>query len=121
MTEFNFGATVEIPKTTIARETAPNPFDGRFPSDDAALPVTLTAATEDDAVKAVNALVARARKAAQAVDRTARKSVSIEATGSGKNKVWTATALFWTVKRQERPGSGNTTSTATFPKPNGTI
>jgi len=110
MSDITFGETVEIPKIAVKRETTPNPFDGKFPSDEAALPVTLTADSEDAALKAVNSLASKARKAAQAVNRTARKSATIEetVTGTGKSKTttYTVSMLFWTVPQQKRPGSG---------------
>ena len=84
--------TTDIPTVNKAGRTAvPNPFVGRFPSDEKALVVSVP---QGKGSTEANRLVRQARQAAQDVDRTARV---IE---SGEGKDFTLT--FWTVERITR-------------------
>lgn len=79
---------------TVTRVSAPNPFDGRFPADDKALVTTVNAASDSTDVKR---LVSQARKAAKAVERTARVTVVQEGTKAKpvtKVTVWTVPPIF---------------------------
>lgn len=108
--DLQFGTATDIPATTVARESEPNPFDGHFPSDDKALPVVITAKTEDDLSKAVTKAKNQSRKAAQAVERSARAKET-ERAGDAK-KGYTATVLFWTVPKITRARGDKADETA---------
>lgn len=97
----------EIPATVSTRVAEPNPFDGHFPADDKALSFAIDGAADSPMAKK---LTAQARKAAQAVDRTAR--VKTEQSGPKTKPVTTFTV--WTIARVTRPrgGTDNTPATA---------
>lgn len=93
MSELSFTRTA-IPAVT--REAKPNPFTGVFPCDSDAIVVVVDGAKDSKAVKVATS---QARKAAQAVDRTAR--VLTEQSGTKAKPVTTLT--IWTVGRITRP------------------
>lgn len=93
----------EIP--VVTREAEPNPFDGAFPSDDKALIVEVPFAGDGPEVRK---LIGQARKAAAAVERTAR--VKVDAGGTKAKPVTTLTC--WTVPPIRRPRNGNNGASA---------
>lgn len=98
--------TAAIPAVTVNRTAEPNPFDGKFPSDEAALVVTIDGTEEEQAAQ-VKKIISQARKAAQAVDRTARKKTEAVEVGTGKTKHNATRVYLWTVSRVTRPRQAN--------------
>jgi len=97
--------TGEIPTETAKRTAEPNPFDGHFPSDDKSIIVKLpgTVLTSDADKAAINKVKSQARKAAKAVDRTARIQENVTSEGTGKAKHEFTVLTIWTVARITRP------------------
>lgn len=100
MSEITF-TEVEIPTKAKAGRTAmPNPFEGKFPSDDKALMIEIP--EERGSVEA-NRIERQARTAAKAVDRTAR--ILIEDVEDAKGKPKGTRFTIWTIERQVRKSS----------------
>lgn len=89
--EFDYA---EIPASAAGRTAEPNPFTEVFPSDEKALVVTVA-----NDKKVIAKVKTQARKAAHAVDRTARVSVAVESRGTGKNRADVAVLTLWTIPR----------------------
>lgn len=112
--------TGERPVISRASTAEPNPFDGRFPTEDGkALVVPLPGtATEKEAKAQAEKVCRLARKAANAAvseenpdGYTARSQVAYATEGTGKNVKHVATVTVWSVKREKRPGSGRKPAT----------
>lgn len=107
MSEITF-ETVEVPKTVkTGANKLPNPFEGKFPSDDAALKLTLPYVTDDD-VTAVNRLVRQAQEAARKVDRSARVLQEDSKEGVGRNRHPVKLLTVWTVPKITRKSKEET-------------
>jgi len=93
----------ETEKPVIVREQTPNPFRGKFPTnEEKALKVGPLPSTTEDERKAVERVVYMAQKAANEVGLTARVKREAVETGTGKNKVTQTVLLFWSVEKITR-------------------
>lgn len=110
MSDFSFGDATSIPTVTRNATREPNPFEGKFPSDDAAIPVTFPA---DADTKAVEKVIRQAYQAARDADRTARIKRQTVTVGTGKNARQAVQLIVWTVAKRppqnRKPKDGDST------------
>lgn len=107
--DLNF-ATTDQPAQAHTRESAPNPFAGKFPTEEGkAFYVDLPSSTDDEN-KVVKRVIAQAQTAAREAGYTGRVRRDSVTIGTGKTAKAGTRLTFWSIPKIERKPKGTDTA-----------